>query len=61
MTVAEYRRADHALLRFLGQEDELFHWLEQQSQEVQEHYHRLRRSYSIMESLRRTADHCKSN
>ena len=56
MNAAEYREADRALSRFLGKGDELFRWLEQQSQEVQEHYHRLRRSYSIMESLRRTSE-----
>ena len=57
MTEVECREADRDLFRFLGKGDQLFHWLEQQSQEVQEHYHLLRRSYSIAESLRRTADH----
>lgn len=57
MTVADYREADRALFRFLGKPNELFHWLDQQSQEVHDHYDRCRRSYSIAESLRRTADH----
>ena len=53
----DWREADRALHRFLGREDGPFCWLEQQSEEVKEHYHRLRRSYSIMESLRLAADH----
>lgn len=57
MTVTEYREADRALSRFLGRDDAMFQWLEKQPGEVHEHYHRLRRSYSIMESLRQTADH----
>jgi len=61
MNATECRKADHALLLFLGQENESFWWLENQPEKVQALYDRLRRSYSIMESLRRTADHCKSN